>query len=265
MSRNNIRLLRSYLRYRVGSKTKYKIHSPFVFDLITQVFESKVVPEVCNQIRSLYREQCRNSRVLETTDFGQSSSRMAYITEFLRISEIARTSSIKKKSGELLYRLVEHLKPETILELGTALGFSTLYIAKAYPDTHLYTIEGCAAKVEVARSNFGRMSATNIAVFTGRFDTQLPKVLDNINKLDFVFMDGHHQYRPTLEYFSMIMKHSHEDTVIVLDDIHWSTGMEKAWELIKQIPDVTVTIDLNHMGIVFFRKSLSKQNFIIRY
>jgi predicted O-methyltransferase YrrM len=255
----------SYLKYYRYSKTKFHIHSPFVYDLITQVFEKNHLSSDCEVIHKLYKEQCANSRVLETTDFGASKGRMVYVTKFLPVSKIARDSSINHKNGELLYRLVESFKPKSILELGTSLGISTLYMAKAAPQAKVFTIEGCAAKVEVARANFAKLSASNIEVCTGRFDTQLPTVLKKMSKPDFVFIDGHHQFRPTIDYFNLILNYSDEDTVIVIDDIHWSSGMEKAWKEIQGLTDITVTIDLYQMGLVFLRKSLSKQNFAIRY
>lgn len=265
MSQSYIHSCASYLSYYFGSKTKYSIHSPFVYELITTVFESKEKSPLCGQIHKIYKEQCANSRVLETTDFGANKGKMFYKTEFLPVSKIARNSSISRKYGELLFRMAESIHPGTILELGTALGISTLYLAKSSPNSKVFTIEGCAAKVEVARANFAKLSASNIEVFTGRFDTKLPAVLEIMPPPDFVFIDGHHHYRPTLDYFTQILKKSHEETVLVIDDIHWSPGMEKAWKAIQGFTEVTVTIDLYQMGLIFLRKSLTKQNFIIRY
>jgi hypothetical protein len=53
---------------------------------------------------------------------------------------------------------------------------------------------------------------------------------------------------------------------MVFDDIHWSEGMERAWEEIKRDPAVTLTIDIFFVGLVFFRKmQLIPQHFTIRY
>jgi hypothetical protein len=42
--------------------------------------------------------------------------------------------------------------------------------------------------------------------------------------------------------------------------------MEKAWDEIKKQEEVTLTIDLFYIGIVFFRKeNKQKQHFTIRY
>ena len=37
--------------------------------------------------------------------------------------------------------------------------------------------------------------------------------------------------------------------------------MERAWEAIKAHPDVTLTVDLFYIGLVFFRKKQPKQHF----
>jgi hypothetical protein len=41
--------------------------------------------------------------------------------------------------------------------------------------------------------------------------------------------------------------------------------MEEAWAAIKADNMVKVTIDMFHMGIVFFKKELTKQHFNIRF
>lgn len=254
-----------YASYYLKSKTKHSVHSPFVFDLITQVFEKKEDSPQIHEVMSIYREMVRSSRVLETTDFGAFSESGSYVTRFLTVSQIAKGSSVSRKKGALLFNLVSHFKPANVLELGTSLGISTLYISKAIPESRIITMEGCAAKVEVAKANFVKSEVSNVEVSTGRFDTQLPLVLEKMPQLDFVFLDGHHHYKPTLRYFKQILSHSHEGTVILLDDIHWSAGMKKAWSEIKTHPDVVVTVELYNLGLVFLRKSLSRQHFVIRY
>lgn len=187
------------------------------------------------------------------------------MTRFLKVSEIASTSNTKAKVGELLYGLVKKFQPKHILELGTSLGVSTMYLAKAAPDTTIYTIEGCAAKVEVAKATFEKLGVSNILIKTGRFDTQLPQVLSQLQKLDFVYMDGHFFFRPTMQYLGFLKPYIHEDTILVINNIHCNAGMERAWKSIKSLPEVTVTIDVFDAGMVFFKKGLSKQDFRLRY
>ena len=79
------------------------------------------------------------------------------------------------------------------------------------------------------------------------------------------FIDGNHRKNPCLQYFYQCLQHIHNDSVLIFDDIHWSGEMEQAWKEIQDHPSVTVTIDLFRMGLVFFKKGLSKEDFIIHF
>ena len=60
-------------------------------------------------------------------------------------------------------------------------------------------------------------------------------------------------------------ENSHKKTIFIFDDIHYSKSMEEAWRQIKQQADVTITIDLFFIGLVWIDPSLSKENFVLRY
>ena len=54
------------------------------------------------------------------------------------------------------------------------------------------------------------------------------------------------------------------DSIAVVANIHESDVMEQAWETIKKDPNVTVSVDAYHLGLLFFRKEQQKQHFVIR-
>ena len=109
------------------------------------------------------------------------------------------------------------------------------------------------------------MELQNIEQHVGNFDDVLPKILSEKEKIDFVFFDGNHRKEPTLNYFRQCLDKVHEGSVFIFDDIYWSLEMKEAWSEIKMNEQVTVTLDLFYLGIVFFRKEQVKQHFIIRY
>jgi len=218
-----------------------------------------------HDIRELRNKLLHKTQVIEITDFGAGANHKEYRHRFESVASIVRNSSVSEKHGRLLFRLVEYFLPETIIELGTSVGISTLYMATANPDAHIYTIDGCTTKSEQAAANFNILHVVNIEQHIGRFDIVLPDVITQAMKVDFVYIDGNHTYEATLSNFKLLLSISHNDTVFVLDDIHWSEGMQKAWNEIADHEHVTVSIDLFRMGIVFLKKELSKQKFIIRY
>lgn len=67
-----------------------------------------------------------------------------------------------------------------------------------------------------------------------------------------------------LDAFEEIIKNSNNNTACVIDNIHASEQMQRAWQAIKKDPRVTVTIDTYHLGLVFFRRESVKQHFTIR-
>ena len=78
--------------------------------------------------------------------------------------------------------------------------------------------------------------------------------------VDFAFLDGNHRYEATAAYFRQLLPFTHEHSVLVFDDIHWSSEMRSAWEVIRQDPAVTISIDLYQFGIVFFRQRSGHDN-----
>ncbi len=80
-----------------------------------------------------------------------------------------------------------------------------------------------------------------------------------LDRVDFAYIDGNHRKEPTLNYFNWLLEKSHEQTILIFDDIHWSNEMDKAWQLIKSNDKVSVTIDLFHLGLFSLEKNkLSK-------
>ena len=67
-----------------------------------------------------------------------------------------------------------------------------------------------------------------------------------------------------LPLLEQILPNANGDTICVVGNIHTTEATEKAWEAIKEHPNVTVTIDTYHLGLVFFRQGQAKQHFMIR-
>jgi predicted O-methyltransferase YrrM len=262
---NRLQILQRYLQYQITSKDKYRIHSPFVFKLLTEVIRNNQHYDDYDDIERLKNDVLKQKSMVEYTDFGARSGNNNYTTRLIPIGKIVKTSAILKKNGRLLYRLILSRQPKTILELGTSTGFSTMYMARANPEAQIYTIEGCASVAEKARSNFQNIGISNVELSIGNFNHVLPKILKRIDKLDFLLIDGNKRMKPTLNYFEQCLSKAGNDSVFVIDDIHWSDEMENAWEYIRKDPRVTVTVDLFSTGLVFFRKESEKQNFSIRF
>ena len=265
MNKNQIWLAKSYLTYLTKAKTRYKVHSPFVFDLVEKVLKDKTEYPDYHKIENYKQKIAKSKTVIETVDFGSRAENRPYATSMVKIGQLVKQRSQRKKQARMLYRLARYYKPQTILEFGTAAGFSTAYIKAPLPDSKMITMEGCASLADVASGNLKHLGINHVDISVGHFDTLLPGVLKKLKLLDFVFFDGNHRKEPTLDYFNRCYPHAHENTLFIFDDIHWSPGMEKAWETIKKDERVRITVDLFWFGLVFFRKGIEKQDFVVKY
>jgi hypothetical protein len=61
------------------------------------------------------------------------------------------------------------------------------------------------------------------------------------------------------------MGKSAEQAVFIFDDIHWSPGMQAAWDIIRSDSRVQVSIDLYGMGICFTGRDQAKEHFILAF
>ncbi|MEM7105109.1 MAG: class I SAM-dependent methyltransferase [Bacteroidota bacterium] len=252
----------SYLRYYLNAKTKFEVHSPFVFDFVNEILEDDRQYYAFEQVKRIYQNLLHNDRIIEVTDLGAGSKHTKGTSR--KISKIAKTAVSPLPKGQLLFRIINFYKPEKLLELGTSFGISTLLQSTTSSKSQMITIEGCPEIAKVANNHFSKFPKTEIKLRIGDFASQLSKAIAELGHLDYVYFDGNHKKEPTLNYFHTCLNASHENSIFIFDDIHWSQDMEKAWAEIKNHPSVTLSIDLYSIGLIFFRTSFkSKQHYAL--
>jgi predicted O-methyltransferase YrrM len=225
-----------YIRHREG----YGIHSPYLFEVVNRVlFNSEGVEwplSIRNEHRKLRSE-----------------------------STFVRRSSVSGKYGFLLFRITRWFKPEMIIELGTGMGISTIYLSSGSPDTPLHSIEGNKERAAFAAQLICRVCPAPISIHWGEMGEKLEGILPMIPKRFVAFVDGDHQYTPTLAYVKKLIARAGDEAVIVMDDIYWSRDMQRAWKEVISWPEVRVSIDLFQMGILLLRRDLQKTIIKIKF
>ena len=73
------------------------------------------------------------------------------------------------------------------------------------------------------------------------------------DNVDFVFIDGHHDENATLSYFRQILPFLSDNAILAFDDIHWSCGMERAWNKIRKDRNLKMALDFFNVGICIFQ------------
>lgn len=257
----NIHQITSYVKYLLNAKDEHSIHAPFIFNLYTEVICDENPFYVFEQLEGIRSILLKSNKTLNIEDWGAGKGG----SYKRKVSSIASSSLKNAKYAQLLFRLVNHFKPQQIIELGTSLGITTMYLAYPSKDSSVTTFEGSNEIASIAELNFKQLNLNHISLIRGNMDNTLTTLLKKINRVDFAFIDGNHSYAATINYFNNILNHTHPNSILVLDDIYWSKEMTKAWEEIKKNPKVSSTIDLYQLGIVFLNNDLTKQHFKLRF
>ncbi|TDX46775.1 O-methyltransferase [Orenia marismortui] len=120
---------------------------------------------------------------------------------------------IEPEVGNLLNLLVKIHRPKRILEIGAAVGYSTLWLAKGF-DGEITTIELKEADAKRAQDNFEAIGYDNIKLLVGDALEILPTLEE---KFDFIFIDAAKgQYMNFLEQSLRLVNNG---GLIVADDV----------------------------------------------
>ena len=219
----------SYLKYLMQRKSKYLIHSPFVYDFMVKVLYDK------GSNRD-YDLMLRVSHLVDGKRFATRS---------------------RRKQARFLYRLVGYLEPETVLSFGKVSALNTSALALGNLQTKVY-LEQTTEFLETLSS----MGVVNVNLIHPDADEE--EQLERYNT-GFVLYGLEDFGEDNWNNLEDGMAQADDDTVLVFEGIHHSRRTEAAWEAIKEGEGVTLTMDLYSMGLVFFREGIEKQDFVLKY
>ncbi len=254
--------IKSYLQFLWHSKNEHAVHSPFVFSLLTKCFYDKKSKPEYAILRAYRKSLLANKNTIEVTDFGSGSK--VFKSNIRVISKVAKAAGISRKRAELLFRITNYFQLDCILEIGTSLGLATSALSLGNLKAKITTLEGCPNTMAIAKSQLQLFHLDNVNLVVTEFSSYLDDFRLSTFDFKLIYFDGNHSKKATLEYFDLLLPTITNETVWIFDDIHWSPEMKKAWEIIKNHPKVTVTIDTFQWGLVFFRREQPKQHFVIR-
>jgi len=255
-------LIKAYFRFLWHSKNEHAVHSPFVFKLVTQCFYDRKPKAEYAVLKDFRNALLRNQNSIEVTDFGAGSR--VFPSNIRKVNAIAQNAGITSKRAELLCRITQYFAPEHILEIGTSVGLATSALSVGNPKAKITTLEGCAQTAQIAQEYFEQFELKNIHTEVTEFSDYFKNRRATTDHEQLIYFDGNHSKAATLQYFEWLLPTAENDSVWIFDDIHWSADMEAAWEVIKNHPKVSVSIDTFSWGIVFFRREQPKEHFTIR-
>jgi predicted O-methyltransferase YrrM len=146
-------------------------------------------------------------------------------------SRTALEVSVRPTFGRLLARLVETIRPTTVVEFGTAFGVSGMYwLAALETNGHgrLVTFEPNDAWIDLAVANLSAVGSRFTAV-RGTFEDHVAEHIDR-GDIDLAFIDAIHTGEFVHAQFHIVKEYAHPGAIVVLDDIGFSADMRRCWE-----------------------------------
>ena len=190
----------SRFRYRCG----YGVHSPFAFSLITDVIYEKTPYYAYS---SLKKEQ--KKRVRERKD--------------------------SQKVNRFLFRLVNRVQPDTIIEVGCS-SSAALYLQSAKPSASY-------------------LFATDLSELCPDVDTSV----------GFLYLNDCRNPDLLEEAFRVCAHRTTPKSVFVVHGICYSKAMKTLWKKLQADERVGITFDLYDVGLLFFDKTKIKQQYIVNF
>lgn len=240
--------IKHYWTFYRSATTIYQAHSPLLYAFAKDVVEARPTDTALQTVEAHRRTLLADPTKVDFVELG-AGSRSSHTTK--TIAQIAKTSLSRSRQCQQIYSIVKAYQPKTVVEMGTSLGIATAYMAAARTTAHIHTLEGDPTVAAYARKLFADLDFTGIRIHEGDFAETLPEVLDQLSTVDLAFVDGNHSYEPTMAYFHELVAKSNKETILIFDDIYWSTDMMRAWSDIQADKAVRCTVDLFHMGVVW--------------
>lgn len=255
-----MRIVREYINYWIKGKNRHGVHSPFVYDFNDKCMRTEVPKSVRSSYSKYYSLLRSSHQKITVEDFGAGSKKLG---NERKVRSIAKVSGNSAKYAMLIYRIVNFYKPQNILELGTSLGISTLMMRLGNDAAKIDTVEGCTETLKITQEHFPADLKENINFHRLTFDSFLAQA-SKPKKYDFVFIDGDHRGKSVLQLLDSLKVLTHDETIIVLDDIRWTKDMQSMWYTLIRSGKYHVSIDLFKMGILLPRMHQATENFILR-
>lgn len=222
-------MISSWIKYKIQCKNEYHIHSPFVYDFVVKVLNDK----------------------------GSNADYDTILRVSKQLDGKNHQSYYRRKQSRLLYRIIRYFEPDSVVSFGKLSAINTTAVALGHLQTRVYLEES-----DGFLDTLNSMGVVNVSLIQpADFDSEKFKKLNT----GFVFFSESDFEDEEWDYLQDCMNYKTSESVFIFEGIHRTRDAEDAWERIKGNEDVSLTIDLYRIGLVFFRLGIEKQDFVLKY
>lgn len=257
-----------YLLYLIQSTNQHGVHSPFVFNFCEQTLYKKQKNEFEH-----VAELCRQKMI-------QSSAKIQFYQgeKHSSLSAFAENRIPLAKYNRLLFRWIQNQKlGNHIIEIGSSMGVLPIYLQRGSSDIIRYFVFDNSSKI-INISEFNVSTSTiNESIHFSIFQNAKSIIhqLENQwrqnnvgieqNKIDLLIVNDIKNNVDFWELIDWALPHLATNGSIIMNKKNKSAELQLRWKQLQFHPEITVSIDMFDMGMVFSRKEQQKEDFILRY
>ncbi len=261
---HKIHQIQSFLRYRMKAKGLHALHSPFVFD-----FASKVLHDKTDFPEYKLLDDGQKALLADFMDYANSDLYAKTLDgkpcrDASQIEELKEQGKQALGQQKLLFRISNYLRPNNILDIGTINGLNTFALGLGNPQAKIVGMTNCAASAEIVEKNLHLAGRTEFQIKIQDFDDVLEASIFEFNSFDLIFFSKNNSHAFILEIVEQYIDKLNDNSLVIFEAIYRSKEMTKAWKQIKNHPKVSLSMDLYHFGLIFFKSGIIKQHFVLR-
>ena len=239
--------------FRKGSRKGHGIHSPFMFNFITNQVENPYPFYAFGELEKNLKILYNSKAAIDVTDWGADFGLKPGIYP---AGTISQRTELNKKSGELIFRIANRFKCRNIIHYGPTLGNNLLYLGKVDQRNQILLINQEVACNQLAGKILQENSLSH--------QVEQQKALENPQNhpVDLALINFPHSRIKTSQATASILSSCKEGSIVAIRGINANKGMKEWWKNFKCSQKTGVTLDLNCLGLYFVRSDLQNQHFI---
>lgn len=247
-----------YIQYLFKSKHRrgFGIHSPYVYYLMTMVIENKHPYYRFSQVETLRKILKKSSKKLLISKDGGDGQ------EEVTLSSLVGENTFSPSYDQLLFRLSKFFHPQNIVEFGSSIGISTIYLATPDSRTKVYAGEKEKAVSELLKMNLKKTGVENVQVYED-YNMQLENVKED--QIGLVYFGRKCMPKDIEKLYDEVKKKLVTTSVVIISDIHKDKGKEMVWNKIRESANVRVDLDLFFYGILIYNNDLQRESYNLYY
>ena len=176
------------------------------------------------------------------------------VLEELSQKHLIQIPSYPASTNQLLFRLANHVHPETIIEVGA--GTSAIAMSIACPSaqcTAITSIDSCYKEMQSLLNEH-----QNLEIKKGDEIDVFRQLIRDSRTIGLLHVAHTKYYQEVVE---TALPHITDRTLIIVEDIYSSKEKHEWWKSLQESEHTGITYDLKSTGLIFFDRSRHKKSY----